>query len=278
MKKVFLILPILAFLACSKQNEEPLQSRIVRFNVQTFLQSQESFKVPSYSPIYDEAEDGAVLTDIYAFDGTTLLSHQTSDQEDFGTIMLELIHGTHNLSFIATRSAGLSYKDSILSCTSLRSTFGKLLTLNVTGSTQSQDLTLNRINGQLVITINDAFPTTASEIAFTISKRYEALNIKTLCGIDGIEKVIRTSCTSKVGKSGESYNIFFLAPSLENEYKADVTITVYNSTGTSIYNVTVKDVRFAANTKTILSGDLFSVPSANISVNTSWNTSIVGNF
>ena len=57
-----------------------------------------------------------------------------------------------------------------------------------------------------------------------------------------------------------------------------VTINVYNSLNAVIYSVTIEDVRFAANTKTLLSGNLFTSPSASVSVNHSWNKNIVGNF
>ena len=40
--------------------------------------------------------------------------------------------------------------------------------------------------------------------------------------------------------------------------------------------ITIDDVRFASNTKTLLSGNLFTTPSASVGVNTSWNSNIVG--
>ena len=74
------------------------------------------------------------------------------------------------------------------------------------------------------------------------------------------------------------YTFNHIAPSLTAEYTADVTINIYIAGGAVIYTVTIDDVRFAANTKTRLSGNLFTVPSASVSVNTSWNTDIVGSF
>jgi hypothetical protein len=264
---------------CKSGENDPEAKQKVVFKVATFEQTQEPMNAPGVrrSPILDD-EGGSALTDIYAFDGTTLLAHQTNDQEDFGTIALELTHGNHDLSFVATRSSGLSYNAGVLSCTSLRSTFGKLLSLNVSSSTPTQNLALDRLNGQLYITINDAFPSNAAEIAFTLNPRYEQLNVATICGTNGSEKTVRTGCTSKVGKSGEQYNIAFLAPSLDEEFTSDVTITVYNAGGDAIYNVLIEDVRMAANTKTMLSGNLFTTPSASVTVNTSWNTNIVGTF
>ena len=279
-KSIFLAAACCIFFAC--QSNDPAAIQTITFNINTFSQSTEQMNAPAKAPqatILDD-EGGAALTDLYVFDGTTLLVHQVyaEDNDAFGTVALDLTHGAHNLSFVATRSTGLSYDAGVLTATSLRSTFGKLLALNVTSTTPAQSVVLDRISGLLRITILDAFPAAASEIAFTINPRYDQLNIATLCGTNGSEKVIRTSCASKVGKSGEFYNINILAPSLTDEYTADVTITIYNAGGDAIYSVTVDDVHMAANTKTLLSGNLFTTPSATVSANYEWNEDIVTGF
>jgi hypothetical protein len=69
-----------------------------------------------------------------------------------------------------------------------------------------------------------------------------------------------------------------LAPSLTDEYQSDVTINVYGDGGTVLYSVLVEDVRLAANTKTLLSGKLFTAPSASVSVDHTWKSDIVGTF
>ena len=164
----------------------------------------------------------------------------------------------------------------VLSAASLRSTFGKTLALNVTSSTAAQNLQLDRLSGVLYITINDVFPATANQIEFSMANRYTSLNVANLCGTNGDEWSQKVSCTGKVGQSGVQYSFTFLAPSLDEEYTSDVTIRVYNSSDVVIYSVTIEDVRFAANTKTMLSGNLFTSPSASITVNTSWQSNIVG--
>ncbi len=264
--------------SCKGDANEPEGKQQVVFKVSAFEQSTEPMSGPAKAPqatILDD-EGGTALTDLYVFDGTTQVAHQTNDDPSFGTITLDLAHGNHNLSFVATRSTGLSYSAGVLSATSLRSTFGKLLALNVSGSTPAQNLTLDRLNGVLYITINDAFPATANQIEFIMATRYTSLNVANLCGTNGDEWSQKVSCTGKVGQTGVQYNFNFLAPSLDEEYTSDVTINVYNSLNAVIYSVTIEDVRLAANTKTLLSGNLFTSPSASVSVNHSWNTNIVG--
>ena len=274
MKKYLLLLPIVALLAACNSNE-PLQTKSVTFRVSTFEQTAEPMHSPSKAPILDD-EGGMALTDLFVFDGTTQLAHQTNDDANFGTVVLNLTHGNHNLSFILTRSAGITVENGVMTFTSVRSTFGKLLAMNVTASTGAQDLTLDRISGQLQLTINDAFPTTANEIEFVVNPRYSQLNVTNLQGVNGDEWSQRVSCTAKQGQSGVSYTFNHICPSLTDEYTADVTINIYNAGGSVIYTVTIDDVRFASNTKTLLSGNLFTTPSASVGVNTSWNSNIVG--
>lgn len=280
MKKLFLCAAIaVSLLACkSKDEPENLQKQQVTFKVTAFEQSTEPMNSPRKAPqatILDD-EGGVALTDLYVFDGTTQLAHQTNDDPSFGTVTLDLTHGNHNLSFICTRSTGISVENGVMTFTGIRPTFGKLLTLNVSSSTPAQNLTLDRISGQLYITINDAFPATANQIEFILANKYSSINVASLLGVNGAEWSQKVSCTSKVGQSGVQYNFNTICPSLTEEYTSDLTINIYNSLNAVIYSVTIEDVRFAANTKTLLSGNLFTTPSASVSVNHTWNTNIVG--
>jgi hypothetical protein len=281
MKKYLVIAAfVAAFVACGNKGEdEPKQARTVVFCVSGFEVETEAMPVAGRrgEPILDD-EGGTALTDLYVFDGTAQLAHQTSDAADFGTVTLNLSQGAHSLSFVATRSSGIVYAGGKMTFTSIRPTFGKLVPLTVSGSTAAQSVVLDRMTGQMIVTINDAFPADAAEIAFTITPKYEALDVATLCGTDGASKTVRVSCVEKVGISRQVYSLNLLAPSLAGEYTADVTITVYNAGGTAIHSVALTAVRMAANTRTMLSGNLFTGPKANVSVNHGWNTDIVGTF
>lgn len=269
----------LLFVSCKGKNE-PAQVQQVTFKVSAFEQTTEPMSGPAKAPqatILDD-EGGTALTDLYVFDGTTQLAHQVyaDDNAAFGTVTLNLTHGNHNLSFICTRSTGITVENGIMTFSSIRPTFGKLLALNVSSSTPAQNLELDRINGILYVTINDEFPATANQIEFILANKYNSINVASLLGVNGAEWSQKASCTSRVGKSGVQYNFSTICPSLTEEYTSDLTINVYNSLNAVIYSVTIEDVRFAANTKTMLSGNLFTAPSASVSVNTTWNSNIVG--
>ena len=267
----------LLFVGCKGKNE-PAQVQQVTFRVSAFGQSTEPMNGPAKAPqatILDD-DGGTALTDLYVFDGAAQVAHQTNDDPSFGTVTLNLSHGNHNLSFVCTRSTGLSYSEGVLSASALRSTFGKTLALNVSASTPAQDLQLDRLSGVVYVTINDEFPAAANQIEFVMNPRYTSLDIATLCGVDGASWSQKVSCTAKVGQSGVQYNFNILAPSRTDEFTADVTINIYNSSNEVIYSVTVDDVRMASNTKTLISGNLFTSPSASVTVNTTWNSNIVG--
>lgn len=278
MKKTILLMAMVAVLFACKSKDEPQAMQQVTFKVTAFEQTTDPMNSPRKAPqstILDD-EGGTALTDLYVFDGTTQLAHQNNDDPSFGTVTLDLTHGNHNLSFICTRSTGISVENGVMAFGSIRPTFGKTLALNVTGSTGAQNLQLDRITGKLYITINDVFPATANQIEFVMATRYASLNVATLCGVNGAEWSQKVSCTDKVGQSGAQYNFNTICPSLTEEYTSDLTINIYNSSNAVIYTVTIEDVRFAANTKTMLSGNLFTAPSASVSVNTTWNSNIVG--
>ena len=271
---------MVAVLFACKSKDEPQAKQQVTFKVTAFEQSTEPMGSPRRAPqatILDD-EGGTALTDLYVFDGSTQLVHQVyaDDNAAFGTVTLNLTHGNHNLSFICTSSTGITVENGVMAMASIRPTFGKLLALNVTGSTGAQNLQLDRITGRFYITINDVFPATANQIEFVMENKYNSINVASLLGVNGAEWSQKVSCTSKVGQSGVQYNFNTICPSLTEEYTSDVTINVYNSLNAVIYSVTIEDVRLAANTKTLLSGNLFTAPSASVSVNTTWNSNIVG--
>ena len=277
MKKFLFLCAFAALLmACQGDKNEPTQVQSVLFKVNAFGQVTQPMQAPRATILDDE--EGTALTDLFIFDGTSQVAHQTSDDANFGTVTLNLTHGNHNLSFIMTRSTGITVSEGVMTFGSVRSTFGKLLVLNVSGSTGAQDLTLDRISGQLVLTINDEFPSTANQIEFIVDPRYTKLDVTNLQGVDAAEFSQKVSCTSKVGMTNVQYTFNTICPSLTEETTADVTINIYNSGGSVIYSVTIDDVRFAANTKTLLSGNLFTAPVASVGVNHSWNANIVGSW
>ena len=269
MKKLFFISALAALLIGCKGQNEPGQQQVT-FKVSNFTSTTEPLKAPASLVDGDDA-----LTDLYLFDGTTQLIHQTSDQADFGTITVLLPVGSHTLHFVATRSTGLSYDDGILACTSLKNTFGKTMQLNVAGG-GDQNVTLDRLTGKLIITINDAIPTGAGQLRIQIGERYTSLDIATLYGVNETAFDQTVSLTSKVGQTGYQITLFMLAPDADG-YETTFTLTATN-TSSQVIGQATGTITIAPNTKTLLSGNLFTGTRSFISLNSAWNADIEESF
>ena len=278
MKKVLFFSALAALLIGCKGKNEPTQANLqtnqVTFNVQGMTATTEPMDAPRKAPasLIDDSDE---LTDLYLFDGTTQLVHQTSDQAEFGTITVLLTTGNHTLHFVATRSTGLSYENGILACTSLKNTFGKTVQLNVAGG-GDQNVTLDRLSGKLIITINDAIPSGASNLRIQLACRYTSLNVTSLYGVSPSSFDQNVNISGKVGTSGYQITLYMLAMD-ECGYDTDFTLTATNSSSQVIGQAT-GTVTIAPNTKTLLSGNLFTGTRSFISLNSAWNADIEESF
>ena len=272
MKKLFLLSALIALLIGCKSKEEPQQQ--VTFRISNFQSTTEPQGSPRKAPA-SLIDDGDALTDLYLFDGATQLVHQTSTQEDFGTITVLLPIGEHNLHFIATRSTGLAVEEGLLVCSSLKNTFGKTVHLNVSGG-GDQNVTLDRLTGKLVITINDEIPTGASNLRIQLGRRYTSIDPQTLFGVNSSAFDQNVSLTSKVGQSGYSITLYMLADDADG-YETTFTLTATN-TASQVIGQATGTITIAPNTKTLLSGNLFTGTRSFISLNSAWNADIEESF
>lgn len=276
MKKLLFFAAMCSVLiACSSSSkDDPVVKEKVTFSVSNFTSTTQPMSVPRKAVSSLSDEDGA-MTDLYLFDGSTQLSHQTSDQSDFGTITVMLTAGNHTLHFVATRSTGLSYDGGILSATSLRNTFGKTIAINVNGSSD-ESVELERLSGKLSITINDAIPAGAASLRIQVGNMYKNLNVQTLYGVSPSAFDQTVNISGKVGMTGQTWNLPILAPAAEG-YETTFTLTATNGSSQVIGQAT-GTITLAPNTKTLLSGNLFTGTRSFVSLNTAWNADINANF
>ena len=274
-KKLFLCAFVaLIFLSCSKK-DEPSQQQVT-FKVSNFTSTTEPMGAPAVRKAPASLVDGSdELTDLILFDGSEYLLRQQSTDPNFGTITVMLTTGEHNLHFIATRSTGLAIEEGVLTCTSLKNTFGKTLNLNVAGG-GDQNVTLDRLTGKLVITINDEIPEGASQLRIQLGNRYTSLNPQTLFGVSPAAFDQTVNISSQVGNTGYNVNLFMLAPD-EDGYETTFTLTATNSSSQVIGQAT-GTITIAPNTKTLLSGNLFTGTRSFISLNSAWNADIEESF
>lgn len=267
MKKYLFLLPIVALLAACK-SDEPQVSHSVTFRVDGMVAETEPMNAPSkVAPLTDD--DGQQMTDLYLFDGATQIAHQTNAEVEFGTITVLLTAGEHNLHFVATRSTGLSYEEGILNCASLRPTFGKHYDLNVTGGSD-ENISLDRLTGQVVITIEDAIPSGANQLRIQFGDYYKGINPTTFAATRSGEFDQTVSISSYVGQTDKTWTLNVLVPTYGEEHETTYTLTATNGSGDIIGQAT-GTMPCNSNTKTLLHGNLFTGTRSMVALTTAWN-------
>lgn len=270
MKKVLFFSALLALILTGCKSDEPQAKHQVTFNVQGMTVSTEPMDAPAVrrvAPLTDD--DGAQMTDLFIYDGSVEIAHQTNADASFGTVTVMLTTGEHHLHFIATRSTELIYNEGILNCTSLRPTFGKHFDLNVTGSSD-QNLNLDRLTGQVVITIEDEIPAGASQLRIHMGDYYKGLNPTTFAATRSGDFDQTVNISSFVGVSNKSWTLNILVPEYGVEHETTYTITATNGSGGVIGQCT-GTMPCNSNTKTLLHGNLFTGTRSMVSIVTSWN-------
>ena len=269
MKKSIFLCAIMALL-CGCNSKEEIQ-HAVTFRIPDLIVENEPMRV---APLTDD--DGVQMTDLIAFDGSTYLLRQQNSDAEFGTITLLLTTGEHHLHFIATRSTELVYNEGLLTCASLRPTFGKHFDINVTGSSDN-NLNMDRITGQVVITIDDEIPTGANQLRIQFGDYYKSINPTTFNATrtGAFDQTVNIS--GKVGQSGQSWTLNILAPTYGDEHETTFTITATNAGG-DILGQATGTMPINSNTKTLLHGNLFTGTRSMFTLTTAWNADEEVNF
>lgn len=268
MKKYIILLPIVALLLSACKHDEPNAKYAVTFKLPQVSVNTEPMDNPRKAPILTD-DDGKQMTDLILFDGSTYLLRQQSTDPEFGTITVMLTAGTHNLHFIATRSEGLDYTDGMLTCTSLKPTFGDHYTINVSSSSDEY-VTMERITGQVVVIIEDEIPADAKSLRIQFGDFYTSIDPTTFNATRTGAYDTSVDISGKAGKSGQSFTINILAPNYGVEHTTSFTLTAKNTSGTIIGQAT-GTMPICSNTKTLLHGNLFTGTRSFISLSTAWN-------
>lgn len=273
MQKHFFLLALLGLSLLSCNQNEPKAMQQVTFTVEGLAATTEPMQLPQKqyaSSLLDD--DGKSMTDLYLFDGTTQLAHQVSTDSDFGTITVMLSAGSHDLHFVATRATELNYNAGTLSMGSVRPTFGKHLTLNVTGSSV-QNIDLERVTGQVVLTIEDEIPSDAKTLVIAIGDYCKGLQVETFNGANQAPFEVSVDISSKVGTTGYSATLNHIVPIFGTEHETSYTVTVKSDSETVIAQAS-GTMPINSNTKTLLHGALFKGTSTLFSLTTAWNADI----
>lgn len=267
MKKT-IFLCAFAALFCGCKSNEPSQSHQVTFKVAGMVAETEPMSAPRRTPVLTD-DDGQQMTDLYLFDGATQIAHQTNADDDFGTVTVLLTAGEHHLHFIASRSTGLSYEEGLLTCTSLRPTFGKHYDLNVTGGSD-ENISLDRLTGQVVVTIEDEIPAGANQLRIQFGDYYKGINPTTFAATRSGAFDQTVSISSYVGQTDKTWTLNILVPVYCEEHETTYTLTATNAGG-DIIGQSTGTMPCNSNTKTLLHGNLFTGTRSIVALITAWN-------
>ncbi|GAA4911634.1 hypothetical protein [Mucilaginibacter defluvii] len=268
MKKVYLVfsLLILLFASCKKDSKSPSKPDSdtdgkkyeVNFNIgidadeQNLQSSSKSKKITSNADL----STMATFLAYYVFNSddklvTSLI--QTSTTPNFGKITDGFAAGTYTVVLVATKNKPTEYDSKHIVAWG-SDIFYQKFELTVTASTVTQNINLQRVNGQLEVKLLDAIDDETLSIQYSLENDYSLLLNN------------GTPDISKPYPRGETKNI---APALfgttNYTYKTYVTntvkpmkvrVTVSNKIfGT--YGKVIDSVMIYPNTRTVLSGNVF---------------------
>jgi len=208
------------------------------------------------------------ITELWVLEGTTTLAHQTSVDANFGSPVIQLTGGQHSLTFIGSKKDGQSVSNGVWSANSASETYGYVYALNVVSGMDVQDVTLGRVNYQVVWSSTDVVPTAASTVEITISNHRSSL----LAGLSGgsvnSEYKFVADISGKVGVT-TYISVSGFCGVLATEEDVTSTFTVKDSGGNVLHQHS-KTVPVLSNRKTVITGALFGSTKSSVSVSKEW--------
>ena len=305
MKKIFYVAAIaFLFFSCKKDHKQPGNTTKlydVKFNVTGFSQSISSVNISTNGLKTNTAPSSpGYLTDLYylVYDANGKIVTEVdmkSDSSSFGTLSDKLAAGTYSFFFIGSHgklalgpdigySNNFFYDDgSSTPRGNWDDTFFKSLKLTVSSAGINQAITLNRIVGELQVTLLDNVPASAAKLKLDIDSeiatyRYYPITTDTTYAYTDPTggNTIKSSVTYTIPTAAIGTSNFSVYDILLNTYKPfSVTITCLDASNNVIATKTVSNVRCQKNTRTILSGDLFgSETGFGVALNNQWDPTI----
>ena len=228
--------------------------------------------------------DGKDMSDIWVLDyvADTLYQqkHQSSTDDDFGTVSMTLPVGSHHIYFVASRGQNpvLDTDAETITFSKVLDTFYKDLELNVQATTNgAQAVNLDRVVTKLKLQFTDAIPDGAATFNVTPATWYFGINYTT--GNPSTASVSKTTTinvpASSIGKTDEYLNLFGFSSA--TEWTTDITFNCKKSDNTVLGAATITSASFKRNRVSTYAGPLFSSNSGmTLSLNTEWDTEFTG--
>lgn len=281
----FSMVLLLTFVSCSNDNEIAPKEMVreVVFNVSALnvdVKPMSRATVPASNALTNIHYYVKNTSTNKVFQGSQALA---TDGSEFGKIKLWLPTGTYEAIFFGYGTNNINgnasmyiHKDTKSPRVSLKNKDSFIFVENITigDKTNNIDANLTRLNGALVIKLNDEIPNDIGEIRISLNYYPEWIvsDEKAIYeGNSGASTAFSDELTIK-DSSVEEYT-FYVLPQLGRS----VTLTLYDSLGAELGSTSV-DVSFYQNKKTIIEGSLLNIVSQKpfeINVTDDWGDNVI---
>ncbi|MGZ3766119.1 MAG: hypothetical protein ACXVB0_19610 [Mucilaginibacter sp.] len=288
MKKIILFLAVgLLLFSCKKDHKntpDPAnKTYAVNFNISGFTQQivgstsklhvnslqTNTVDIASYFDYFDYV--------VYSGSTTSSIVHRTTiDLKKSGfsnNVSDNLPNGTYTIVFVAWKNGGVNVYpvNAYINAAPWTDTFFKKITITVSGGSINQDVSLDRILGQLSVQLKDIMPSNASSIAVTVNAETGRFFFtpqdpsETPLGPSTSTFAIPDSVKGKTG--------FKVSRFIQNDKQPfTTTIICYDASNKILAQTTVTNVSIQHNVQTLLTGYLFGANTGfNVVLNAGWD-------
>lgn len=217
--------------------------------------------------LFAVAEDGSVAASVT----------QASTEPGYGSITMELPHGSYTLVVVAHNGAQASYADGIIAFEDgkVTDTFigTKAVTLSYNASPISTTITLQRRVAKLTIDMQDALPSSVNEAKVSISTYSPKFDLSANAGTASEPLERSFNLTSYRGQTDISISIYTFLPTATTS--TSLTYTVTDTSDATLYTHTFPSLNLAECTQTKVYGHFFTSSDVwTIELMGDWKTSI----
>lgn len=216
---------------------------------------------------------------IYNSSGTLVKEKKQADSSpEFGQIKDSIASGTYTIILIGSQTdVGFSSPASlttarIVESSPLQELFFKKLSITVSDEDIEQDLSLDRIVGYLELKADDDLPSEVASVDFVAKADYQSFSFSTAQVLNNggtVDKKVTKVFTGSDDRKSLRMGMFVM-----NDLSAmSCTVTLYDSGNRILKTLKADNVLVKHNTKTTLSGKLYSAAASgfNIIVNPEWS-------
>lgn len=235
----------------------------------------------SENPTRSTSLEASAMTDLWLYDydaATSELLQRVHLTEGFDAPHIDLQHGQHSISVIASRGVSPSDSDDSVEWIKPHDTFSAIAEIAATGQAVEADVTLQRRVARVTLNILDLIPAEATTLEWVFTQWGTALDPATTYAPSTAEYTYLTNMEPMRGRSNISISAYALAASA-GAWQTALSIRVLDADDNAIAEATIPTISLLQNRTTTLRGTLFtSGSSITIGLDDTWGEGIEQTF